>query len=734
MNTQYTYHFTEINSRDKNGFVEANPIDMSFLDCCNGDIVELKGTRRTVAKIISSDDCCEGTIQINSIMKQNTGLTTDSRVNISKTSYNNALSITLEPTDDTKSLLKTNSSKKNFLSKLSGKFKKKYYKTQGEDIRKYLHFDDGMPAVKDDIVSISLSGRFLTFKVLETVPDTNVIITPSTDISIIGDTIFHLQDNIISYDDIGGLSKEISTVREMVELPLLYPKLFEQVGIEPPKGLLLYGPPGCGKTLIARAVAQESGVHFINVNGPEIIQQHYGESEERLRSIFEEAQENAPAIIFFDEIDAVAPNRDTVLGDVEKRVVAQLLTLMDGLKNRGSIVVIAATNLPNNVDPALRRPGRFDREIEINPPDAAGRLEILKIHTRRMPLDRDINLKNIAAVTHGFLGADIAALCREAAMVCIREIMPKFDFSNKEFSEQEIESVTVGLSHFETALNEFELSTTRQVSTEITEAKWEDIGGLETIKSTLRDSVELPLKYSEQFKSAKIRPPKGILLTGPSGTGKTLLARALATESNINFITAKGPELLSKWVGESERGIREIFKKARQSAPSMIFFDEIDAILPSRGNSDSGSNINEHIVGQFILEMDNLDESQGVLVLAATNRPDLIDKALLRPGRFDLIIKLPIPDYEARLSILNIYCKMRNLSHDINLNELAKKTDGMTGADIAGLCHRAAMLSIKESISKHQEKQFSDFIIERSHFEAVLSSIDKDIYNPPDQI
>lgn len=530
----------------------------------------------------------------------------------------------------------------------------------------------------------------------------------------------------ISYEDIGGLNKEVSRVREMVELPLRYPQIFEQVGIEPPKGLLLYGPPGCGKTLIARAVAKEAGVHFINVNGPEIIQQHYGESEEKLRQIFEEAQDYSPAIIFFDEIDALAPNRDTVLGDVEKRVVAQLLTLMDGLRSRGRVIVIAATNLPNNVDPALRRPGRFDREIGINPPDKIGRLEILKIHTRGMPLSDDTNMEQIAALTHGFLGADLAALCREAAMVCIREYFSEVN-DEAARSEIKVEDIKVKMKHFETALNEFDLSTTRQVSTEVSEVNWDDIGGLTEIKNMLRESVELPLKYSERFEYAKIRPPKGILLTGASGTGKTLLVKALATESEVNFISVNGPELLSKWVGESERGIREIFKKARQSAPSILFFDEIDAIVPIRGNGDGGSHIGERMVGQFLLEMDSIEDLQGVLVIAATNRPDLIDKALLRPGRFDFVVELPIPDCRERLSILQIYCQGRNISAEVSLKNLAQTTEGFTGADLKALCQRAAMIAIKESIKMQPEKQVTPFSIEKEHFEEALHSLGKNI-------
>jgi transitional endoplasmic reticulum ATPase len=710
------------------GIVRAHQVDMVHLGCSNGDIVQLEGNRKTVARIMVSEEGKQGFIEIDGIIRKNAEIVIGEQVYICKATYNYAQSVTIVPSARTKSLFQSETEQESYLSRILGKIRRKRQQKQGEDIRKYQYLVDGVPIVRGDRIRIHLFGRPFDFEILETVPEENVIFNHATQVSIVGGTILRAQHTAISYEDIGGLGKEISRVREMVELPLRYPQLFEQVGVEPPQGLLLYGPPGCGKTLIARTVAQEAGVHFISVNGPEIIQQHYGESEEKLRQIFEEAQEYSPAIIFFDEIDALAPSRDTVLGDVEKRVVAQLLTLMDGLRSRGRIIVIAATNLPNNVDQALRRPGRFDREIGINPPDKMGRLEILHIHTRRMPLADDVNMERVAAMAHGFLGADLAALCREAAMICIRERLNKSDFfSRSQLSEQETEDMKVGMKHFETALNESELSTTRQVSTEVSEVKWKDIGGLNEIINILREAVELPLKYSDRFEYAKIRPPKGILLTGASGTGKTLLAKALATESEVNFISVKGPELLSKWVGESERGIREIFKKARQSAPSIIFFDEIDTIVPVRGGGDGGSHIGERMVGQFLLEMDSIEDLQGVLILAATNRPDLIDKALFRPGRFDFIVELPIPDYQARLSILQVYCRDRTLGADVSLADVARITEGMTGAELEALCQRAAMLAIKESIAKHPEKQFSHFSIEKYHFDAALAVLSKNV-------
>lgn len=705
------------------GCIRVNPADAAHLECSDVDIVQLEGSRKTVARIMASEDCEQGVVLTDGIIRQNTGMGIGEQVYIDKAVYACAQSVTLIPSGSTKSFLQPEPEQQSYLLRLLGKIRGQKRQKSEEDIRKYQRLLEGVPIVKGDRIRVHLFGRPLNFKVLETVPAGNVVFTQATQVTVVGGTILRANNGTISYEDIGGLHKEISRVREMVELPLRYPQLFEQLGVEPPQGLLLYGPPGCGKTLIARAVAQEAGVHFISVNGPEIIQQHYGESEEKLRQIFEEAQEYSPAIIFFDEIDALAPNRDTVLGDVEKRVVAQLLALMDGLKSRGRVIVIAATNLPNNIDPALRRPGRFDREIGINPPDKAGRLEILHIHTRGMPLGEDVNLEQVASMTHGFFGADLAALCREAAMICIRDVLLKHDFSHSKLSEEDLAGVRVLMKHFATALNEVELSTTRQVSTEVAVVRWNDVGGLADVKELLRESVELPLKYSERFKYAQVRPPKGILLTGPSGTGKTLIAKAVATESEVNFISVKGPELLSKWVGESERGIREIFKKARQAAPSIVFFDEIDAIVPERGSSEGGGHIGERMVGQFLLEMDSIDDSQGVLVLAATNRPDLIDKALLRPGRFDFVVEIPVPDYDTRLAILEIYARGRSLSKDVSLTDLAKETEGMTGADLEAFCQRAAMLAIRDSIARNPENQFTHFNVEKRHFQAALGGL-----------
>ncbi len=525
-----------------------------------------------------------------------------------------------------------------------------------------------------------------------------------------------------SYRDIGGLRKEISRVREMIELPLRHPRLFEHLGVEPPRGVLLYGPPGSGKTLIARAVAHEAGVHFIAVNGPEVIQHGYGESEAYLRRIFRDAQEHAAAIIFIDEIDAIAPNRDTVLGDVEKRVVAQLLALMDGLSSRGKVIVIAATNLPNSIDPALRRPGRFDRESGVSPPDKSGRLEILQVHTRGMPLSADADLDRVAAMTHGFLGADLAALAREAGMLCARDALSRCGFDGVAVgSAASMAAVKVEMKHFEAAYGEIELSTTRDVFSEVPDVTWEDVGGLEEVKRNLREAVDWPLNHGERFKYAGIRPPKGVLLVGGPGTGKTLIAKALAAQCKVNFISVKGPELLSKWVGESERGIRDVFRKARQAAPAIVFFDEIDAIAPTRREGADGARVSERMVGQLLLDLDGIEALDDVVVLAATNRPDLIDRALLRPGRFDVIVELPLPDEASRLAILKVHCRRRRVAKDVSLERIAASTRGLTGADLEALCKRAALQAMRESVEKDPGEGFAPFVVEGRHFEAAMA-------------
>jgi transitional endoplasmic reticulum ATPase len=535
--------------------------------------------------------------------------------------------------------------------------------------------------------------------------------------------IGHQRATGVSYQDIGGLRKEIARVREMIELPLRYPQLFRHLGVEPPRGVLLYGPPGCGKTLIARAVAHEAGVHFIAVNGPEVIQHGYGESEAYLRKIFQDAQDHAATtatIIFIDEIDAIAPNRDTVLGDVEKRVVAQLLALMDGLSSRGKIIVIAATNLPNSIDPALRRPGRFDREIGLNPPDKSGRLEILNVHTRRMPLAADVDLERVAAMTHGFLGADLAALAREAGMLCARDTLSRWRFdADGSVSAGSMAGVKVEMKHFEAAYGEIELSTTRDVFSEVPDVTWADVGGLDDAKRVLREVVEWPLHHGERFRYADIRPPKGVLLVGGPGTGKTLIAKALAAQCKVNFIAVKGPELLSKWVGESERGIRDVFRKARQAAPAIVFFDEIDAIAPTRGEAAGGARVSERMVGQLLLEMDSIETLGDVVVLAATNRPDLIDRALLRPGRFDVVVELPLPDEASRLAILEVHCRRRRVDASVSLGRIAVATEGMTGADLEALCRRAAMQAIRESTEQDSGENFAPVVTGR-HFEAAM--------------
>ncbi|CVK32854.1 Cell division cycle protein 48 homolog AF_1297 (fragment) [Methanoculleus bourgensis] len=534
----------------------------------------------------------------------------------------------------------------------------------------------------------------------------------------------------VHYEDIGGLDRELQLVREMIELPLRHPELFERLGIEPPKGVLLYGPPGTGKTLIAKAVANEVDAHFVTLSGPEIMSKYYGESEERLREVFEEAQENAPSIIFIDEIDSIAPKREEVKGEVERRVVAQLLALMDGLKTRGQVVVIAATNLPEIIDPALRRGGRFDREIEIGIPDTKGRQQIFQIHTRGMPLAEDVNLDDYARSTHGFVGADIALLAKEAAMHALRRIIPHIKIE-EEIPTEIIDQLRVTNEDFLEAHKHVEPSAMREVLVEIPDVKWEDVGGLEDVKAELAEAVEWPLKYPEIFDALETEPPRGILLFGPPGTGKTLLAKAVANESESNFISVKGPELLSKWVGESERGVRQVFRKARQAAPSIIFFDEIDALMPKRGAYIGSSHVTESVVSQILTELDGLEELNNVVVLGATNRPDMLDEALLRPGRLDRMIYVPPPDREGRKKIFEVYLRNREiLANDVDIDELVERTEGYVGADIEALVREAKISAMREFIamtakkSEEERRQaVGNVMITKKHFEDALSRV-----------
>ncbi len=535
--------------------------------------------------------------------------------------------------------------------------------------------------------------------VVSTDPEGIVTVGDTTDVNIIEEAPKDLRMMPrVTYEDIGGLSEEIKRVREMIELPMKHPELFERLGIDPPKGVLLHGPPGTGKTLLAKAVASESGVNFVSIAGPEIMSKFYGESEQRIREIFQQAEKEAPSIIFIDEIDSIAVKREEVTGEVERRVVAQLLALMDGLKSRGKVIVIGATNRPNALDTALRRPGRFDREIELGVPDRNGRYEVLLIHSRGMPLADDVDLEELAARTHGFVGADIAALAKEAAMHTLRKILPKIDF-DKPLTPEILSKLVVSKEHFYEALKNTEPSAMREVLLEIPNVKWEDIGGLEEVKQKLIEAVEWPISYPDIFIHHGISPPHGILLYGPPGTGKTLLAKAVATESQANFIAIRGPELLSKWVGESEKAVREVFRKAKQAAPSIIFLDELDAIAPRRGAFTGGSHVMESVVNQILSLIDGLENLKDVVVLAASNRPDMIDPALLRPGRFDRLLLVKPPDVESREKIFEIHTKKMNLGEDVNLSQLASELDGYVGADIEAICREAVMIALREDLN-----------------------------------
>jgi transitional endoplasmic reticulum ATPase len=701
-----TLRVAEARARDVGrGIARVDPAIMPQLGISTGDVVEIIGKRKTVAICWPGypEDHGKGIIRIDGYIRRNAGAGIDDKVTIKLATAKNAEKIVLAPTEPLRLL-------------------------GAEDyIRQLL---EGRAITKGDYVPVGIMGRTIDFIVTSIYPPVDaVIVGPETQV-VLSEKVEKIPREIprVTYEDIGGLHEAIQKIREMVELPLKHPELFKRLGIEPPKGVLLYGPPGCGKTLLAKAVANETNAHFISISGPEIMSKFYGESEQRLREIFEEAKKNAPSIIFIDEIDAIAPKREEVTGEVEKRVVAQLLALMDGLESRGKVVVLAATNRPNALDPALRRPGRFDREIEIGVPDKQGRLEILQIHTRNMPLAKDVDLNRLAEMTHGFTGADLAALCKEAAMRALRRVLPEIDLEAETIPAEVLNKLEVTMQDFLDALKDIEPSALREVYVEVPNVRWSDIGGLEEAKQALREAVEWPLKYPDMFEKASIKPPKGILLYGPPGTGKTLLAKAVATESEANFISVKGPEIFSKWVGESEKAIREIFRKARQAAPCIVYFDEIDAIAPIRGLGFGDSVVTERVITQLLTEMDGIQSLENVVVLASTNRPDMLDPALLRPGRFDRLIYVPLPDTRAREEIFKIHLRGKPLDKDVDLQKLVSLTEGYTGADIAALCNTAAMIALRDFLNKYSnpeeaKKHAEELKITMAHFEEALKKV-----------
>ena len=674
---------------------------MKKLGVSTGDLISVKGKRRTVAKAMPGyiEDSEAAIIRMDGSTRGNAGVGIDDKVEISKIEGKDATNVLLAPVEPIQ---------------LGG---------AEEYLGKVL---EAFPVMEGDRIRFNFLGTIIEFVVAKVRPRAEaVVITSLTKVEVSEKTADVVKKAPrISYEDIGGLGNQIQRVREMMELPLRYPQLFEKLGVEPPKGILLHGPPGTGKTLIAKAVANETDAHFITLNGPEIMSKYYGESEARLREIFEEASKHAPSIIFIDELDAIAPKREEVTGEVERRIVAQLLGLMDGLQARGQVVVIGATNRPDALDPALRRPGRFDREIEIGIPDRNGRLEILQIHTRGMPLTKDVKLEKIADVTHGFVGADLQALSKEGAMRALRKVLPEIDLESEVIPPKVIEELNVSMDDLVDALKDVEPSAMREVLVESPNVKWSDIGDLEEVKQQLMESIEWPIKYPEVFEYAKTKPPKGILLYGPPGTGKTLLAKAIATESEANFVSIKGPELLSKWVGESEKGVRETFRKAKQAAPSIIFFDEIDAITPQRGGGFGDSNVTERVISQVLTELDGLEELRNVVVLAATNRPDIIDPALLRPGRFDRLIGIQPPNKEARKEIFKIHLDGKPLSSNVKLDTLAERTESYVGADIEAICREASMLAIREYVKETKKKKKKpDFEIAMKHFDDALNKV-----------
>ena len=686
---------------------------MDSLSASTGDVIEIKGKRRTVAKCLPlyPSDEGKGIIRVDGLVRNNAGIAIGDTVAVRKIKAVAAEKVVVAPLEAIPPI----------------------------DERYLADALESVPLIKGDNVMVPYFGGRLTFQVIGVTPAADAVLVTQK-------TVFHIAEKgetlrgvpQVTYEDIGGLTDEIKKVREMIELPLRHPEIFEKLGIEAPKGVLLYGPPGTGKTLLAKAVANESNAHFISISGPEIMSKFYGESEARLREIFKEAKEKSPSIIFIDEIDSIAPKREEVTGEVERRVVSQLLSLMDGLEARGKVIVIAATNRPNAIDPALRRPGRFDREIEIKVPDKKGRKDILMIHTRNMPLSDDVNLEKIAAISHGYVGADLEYLCKEAAMKCLRRLLPELNLEDEKLPPETLDKLIVNGEDYQHALREITPSGMREVFIENPDVKWDEVGGLENVKRELQEAVEWPMKYPTLYSKLGHRMPRGILLHGPSGTGKTLLAKAVATESEANFISVRGPELLSKWVGESERGIREIFRRARQASPCVIFFDEVDSIAPIRGVGGETA-VTERVVSQLLTELDGIESLHGVVVLAATNRADMIDTALLRPGRFDKIILVPMPDKEGRKKILEISTKEIPIDKEpksesgknpdyVDIEKIAETTDGLSGADVAAIANTAVSLVIHEFLAKYPdqkeaEKQAATAKVTMKHFEEAVRKV-----------
>ncbi|HHW29310.1 MAG TPA: CDC48 family AAA ATPase [Syntrophomonadaceae bacterium] len=670
---------------------------MKQLGLSSGDAVEVEGKRCTLARVLPafSDSCSVGSIQMDGILRQNAGVGIGEEVTIRPTVWERARSVVLAPA-------------------VAG-----WIPTDDLEIAHFKQKLIGLPVRVEDIVALpTFAGNEENFVVEGVLPKGNVIIGKDTAVYFKGSEGSEKLSMSVRYEDVGGLSKEVQKIREIVELPLKYPRLFRVLGVDAPKGILLYGPPGTGKTLIARAVANETQTHFIHVDGPEIMHKYYGESEARLRQVFDEARKKAPSIIFLDEVDAIAPRRTEVHGDVEKRVVAQLLALMDGLESRGNVVVLAATNVPDLVDPALRRPGRFDREICINVPDQPGRLEILRIHTRGMNLAKDVSLEHLAAVTHGFVGADLAALCREAGMYALRRVLADYRFGSDDPEGLYLE---VTAQDFLDALTDVEPSATREFSMELPTVNWDNVGGLKEIKEKLEALVEWPFNYPHLYQHYKLQAPKGILLSGPPGTGKTLLAKALAKKSKLNFLPVDTPLLFSHWMGETEKALHEVFKKARQASPCILFFDEIDALAPKRQGGEKA--VTARLVSQFLMELDGLEELKEVVVLAATNRIDMIDPALLRPGRFDVVLEFPLPDLNDRLQILRVHLKDRPLGSDVKLAEIAAATEGMTGSDLQAIADRAAFISMAEVVRSRQVDDNGQWCIEQKHLVQAMEEL-----------